>query len=191
MRYIIRVAILIVVFIIMLILKKRNKLTKQQFITYMSILLVLLVMPIDDLFMKFSTPEAYMKYNYFYTKPKKIIYGKDSCMIRAIDDVGAIVNLYLRKENDSYKMHYGLQSETIKTANVYMNGNVTIERVTGTNDYYLVVSLVSSNEPVKILLDDGNELKLENRGTLYYGQMYMKEYREGGYIYINGSKVLI
>ena len=74
MRYIIRVVILVVAFIIMIILKKCNKLTKQQFITYMSALLFIIAMPIDDLFMRFSTPEAYMKYNYFYTRPKEITY---------------------------------------------------------------------------------------------------------------------
>lgn len=191
MRYTIRLLILITTFVIMLILRKTNRLTKEKFIIYLSLLLTMTALPIDDLFLRFSSPESYMNYYYFYTKPKEIVYGKDSCMIRAIDDVGRLTNIYLRKEEGSYKMNYGLQSETIKTTNFYMNGKVDTERVTGTNDYYLVVYLFSNNDPIKIHLDDGNELKLENRGTLYYGQMYIKDYSEGRYIYINGSKVLI
>ena len=196
MRYIIRVVILVIAFIIMMILKKCNKLTKQQFITYMSALLFIIAMPIDDLFMRFSTPEAYMKYNYFYTRPQEITYGKESCLVRATDDVNRTIYIHLRSENGIYKMNYGNPAETIKSTNFGMNGKIDTVRVNGTNDYYLTVYLLSNNFPIEIELDDGNELKLENNYTgnnytLYRAQMYIEDYREGRYIIVNGDKVSI
>ena len=192
MRYIIRVVVLVVAFIIMIILKKCNKLTKQQFITYMSALLFIIAMPIDDLFMRFSTPEAYMKYNYFYTRPKEITYGKESCLVRATDDANRTIYIHLRSENGIYKMNYGSPAETIKSTNFGMNGNIDTVRVNGTNDYYLVVYLIHMESPAKVILDDGYELPLEVSNTSsYFGQMYLEDYKEGRYVFINGYKAMI
>ena len=192
MRYIISIAVLIIGLAIILILKKVNKISKAKAITYTSILLLVVAMPIDDFFMKFSTPEAYMKYYYLYTKPKQIIYGKDSCLVRATDDTGKKINIYLRSENGIYRMHYGWQSETIKRTDFGIDGMVETVRVKGTNDYYLLVYLIHMESPAKVILDDGYELPLEaSSSSSYFGQMYLEDYKEGRYVFINGYKAMI
>ena len=191
MRYIIIIAIVIFAFIIMTILKKANKLTNKKFKIYLTVLLLIAILPIDYLFMRFSTPEAYMKYYFLCTHPQLITYGRESCDIRTIDNTGEFSNVYIRKENGLYKMHYGWQSELIKTTNYGSDVVINIVKVKETEDYYLEVRFFSDAETLKVLLDNGTELQLEKNKKIYYGQMYIEDYKNDMYIYINEDKVSI
>ena len=191
MRYIILIAIILIALIIMTILKKANKLTNKKFKICSMLLLIIVILPIDDLFMRFSTPEAYMKYYFLCTHPKLITYGRESCNIRTIDNTGEFSNVYIRKENGLYKIHYGWQSELIKMTNYGSDVAINTVKVKETEDYYLEVRFFADNETLKVLLDNGMELQLERNKKIYYGQMYIEDYKEGRYIIVNGDKVSI
>lgn len=145
------------------------------------------LVPIENLFLTFDTPED----AYFYTHPNEevndVIEGENSSMLVCENTYGFISNT-----ENGYKILSAIQAKSIvKTAG--KNGFVQVYHVNGTNDFYLWGSAATDTLNVKVEDTNGSNIRvsykkhgsLNSYTAIFYG--YMKNFSLGDPITITGA----
>lgn len=151
--------------------------------------------PIENLFINFESPESVFKYTNF-GEVEDVLYGKDSCIIIYSNRNSTGGCYIIPKTEKGYKIPNYFATK--KVSNKFdRNGNFDIYNVLGTQDYYIVGTILSktseqdifdsNNQPVKnIVIDMGNT---KTKTIIIYS--YMENFNNDYYLLINGTKTTI
>ena len=188
----------IVLAIVLLLLKKKSRVTKKRTaivaITFCLILsTVSALFPVENLFVDFNSPSKVLNYCQSGNSDD-VIFGNDSCMVINTkgNDIGG--HFITPKSTKGYKIP-SLFSVREISHKFDKDGSFDVYNVSGTNDYYLVGTIISCEKKINITdLYNGpirfNITEMGNTGTktiLIYA--FVENFTNEHFIFINGEKV--
>ena len=180
---------------------RTTKIIKKKFVSLLMVTLCLILVsvsamyPVENLFVKFKSPESVFNYASF-GEVNDILYGKESCMIIYTNQNSSGAHYIIPKTEKGYKIPNYFATK--KVSNKFdKNGNFNVYNILGTQDYYIVGTILSSaneqnivdsqNHPVEnIIIDMGNS---ETKTVVIYS--YIENFNNDYYLIINGIKTTI
>ena len=153
------------------------------------------LIPVENLFFSFKSPDSVLQY-YQTGKVDDILYGNDSCLIIYSKGSNLGGHLIVPKSAKGYKIP-SLFSVNKVFHKLGRDGNFDVYNVLGTNDYYVVGTMISKDSAID-MVDSNNEsvktiiIEMENTDTktvLFYS--FVENYTETYYMLINREKVFI
>jgi len=177
---------------------KKTKITQKRRIVFLSFLLCLVLgtlsslFPIENLFISFDDPEDVLKYIQGGTI-EGVVHGNNSSMFITENSKDASISHFIIPRTDAgYKIpsFFSVQRILHKQDDISFN----LYSVLRTNDYYIVGSIVSSEE---ISIRDSNNATLKSSSVktvdayliLFFG--YIKNYTSEYYLLIDETIVAI
>lgn len=151
--------------------------------------------PIENLFINFKSPESVFNYTNF-GKVNDVLYGKESCMAIYSNWNSTGGHYIIPKTEKGYKIpnYFAIKKVSHKFDR---NGNFDVYNVLGTQDYY-VIGTILSNKSEQTIVDSHNEsvknivIKMGNTETktvIIYS--YVENFTNDYYLLINGTKTTI
>lgn len=180
---------------------KATKIVRKKLVSLLIVVLCLVLVsisgmyPIENLFVSFKSPESVFKYTSF-GEVNDVLCGKDSCMVICSNQNSSGGHYIIPKTEKGYKIPNYFTTK--KVLNKFdRNGNFDVYHVLGTQDYYVVGTILSNmseqnivdsrNHPVThIIIDMGNT---ETKTVVIYS--YVENFNNDYYLLINGSKTII
>lgn len=144
------------------------------------------LVPIENLFIAFDTPEDAYFYTHQTEKVEDIVYGQDSCLIVGEDSYG-----FISKKGDGYKLSSFLTFPQDIVFEKTNKGFMHVYKVTGTNDCYLWGTMLASAAIVEVSDEKDSEIKVlpdqdrnEPHPVFVYG--VLRHFEKGDAIYLSG-----
>lgn len=177
------------------------KIVRKKLVSLLMVALCLILVsvsgmyPVENLFINFKSPESVFNYTNF-GEVNDILYGKESCMVIYTNQNSSGGHYIIPKTEKGYKIPNYFAAK--KVSNKFdKNGNFDVYNVLGTQDYYIVGTILSNtreqnivdsqNHPVEnIIVDMGNT---ETKTVVIYS--YVKNFNNDYYLIINGVKTTI
>lgn len=140
----IRITICIILFFIVLILLRKRRIIKKGYslifvvLSFVTITTLTYFIPIENLFINFSTPQEVFKYSTIGNL-QKVIFGENSAMIMYSSGTGNDNSLqYIPRDNEGWKIGTSYSHSQVAVASnkdYYIN----IENIRDTDDFYVVI----------------------------------------------------
>lgn len=199
--YYIGIAVLLLSFIISLIIIKKFVKAKTKFKRIVSSMLIMVLITsvmtfftvsIENLLCRFDTAESAFHFNHS-EEIIDIVEGDASCMVIYKKNKNTISAYYLYKSDTNYKIPNVISSKRVKNtldSNIVFN----VDRVVGTNDYY-INGLTLLDENIDYISNDKNdhikkfaiESNVNNEKTFFIYN-YIGDYEKNNYsLIINGE----
>lgn len=144
------------------------------------------LVPIENLFIAFDTPEDAYFYTHQTEKVEDIVYGQDSCLIVGEDSYG-----FISKKGDGYKLSSFLTFPQDIVFEKTNKGFMHVYKVSGTNDCYLWGTMLASAAIVEASDAKDSEIKVlpdqdrnEPHPVFVYG--VLRHFEKGDAIYLSG-----
>lgn len=183
-----------------IILKKRKAKSKIR-ITIISIILYMVLcslsflLPIENLFINFKSPEDVFRY-YQTGEIDDVIYGVNSSMVIYSKGENSGGHFIVPKTEKGYKIP-SLFSVKRTSQKIDRDGSFDVYNILGTKDYFIVgtflseesdiVVVDSNDEPVKnIIIDMGYT---DTKTILVF--CFVEDFTDDYYLHINGEKIYI
>ena len=166
-RLIIGAVILLCVTLIISKLKTKNK-RKLKLFTFILcgiFVTVLSLVPFENLFITFDSPEK--SYNYVYSEEIKLVVpGNESDLVVGEKDDGTLVSLIVPKTNKGWKIGRGFDTKIIVPYKLLdAKNSISVLRYKNTDDYFL--SIYSYEDSLLEIEDSINSEFLILRRTVY------------------------
>lgn len=199
--YYIGIAVLVLSFIISLIVIKKFVKAKTKFkrIVFSMLIMVLITsvmtfftVSIENLLCRFDTAESAFHFNHS-EEIIDIVEGDSSCMVIYKENKNTISAYYLYKSDANYKIPNVISSKRVKNT-IDTNIVLNVDRVIGTNDYY-INGLTLSNDNIDYISNNKNdhikkfaiESNVNNEKTFFIYN-YIGDYEKNNYsLIINGE----
>ena len=178
-----------------------TKIVRKKLVSLLLVALCLILVsvsgmyPVENLFINFKSSESVFNYANF-CEVNDILYGKESCMVIYTNQNNSGWHYIIPKTEKGYKIPNYFATK--KVANKFdKNGNFDVYNVLGTQDYYIVGTILSNtseqnivdsqNHPVEnIMIDMGNT---ETKTVILYS--YVENFNKDYYLIMNGIKTTI
>lgn len=147
------------------------------------------LMPIENLFIKFKSPEVVFNYS-CNGKIEDIIYGHNSCLIFSSDAYNIIL-----KTEAGYKISTVFSSKTVYDK-FDKYGSFKVYNASNTNDFYIWGTMILKESTVNITDSNNSVLKTKitkNSNTNYYTALiygFIDSFTNDYFLLINGEKIL-
>ena len=187
--------------ILFFLLMKKSKITKKK-LAAISILILCVslgsisaLFPVENLFINFKSPTNVLNYSQ-NGKADDVLHGNDSSMV--IYSKGSNLGGYfiVPKSNKGYKIP-SLFSVKKVSRKFDQDGSFDVYNVLGTNDYYVVGKIISTESEINAV--DSNNVSVKNIVTeigntdtkvvLLYS--FVENFTSEYYLIINGEKIAI
>lgn len=184
----------IVIFLIYLIFVLKNNITKaisKKSISIISVLflVILFLLPVENIFMNFKTPENVFNYTHI-GQIEKIVYGNESCMVYYSKGKASYSYIFIKKNGEKYKIANTFNSKKV-SKKIDENGVFEIYKVIGTNDYYFLGTINPQAMVIEIYNDSDEKIESgierieETSFVCFYLENLSKEY----YLLVDGKKI--
>lgn len=182
--------------VIIFILKKKNIKNKALPILIIILCFILVTLsgmfPIENLFVKFKTPEKVFNYTH-KGEIHDIAYGENSCLIMYKDQHNSISHYIIPKIENGYQIpkYFAVKNVSSKFDK---DGKFDIYNIKGTQDFYVVGTVLSNSSEHSIVDSLGNSVQyividMEDSNTkilIIYSCVH--DFNSDYYFYINGVK---
>lgn len=164
------------------------------FIAATAIVMLAAALPPENLFLRFPTPEAAFSYYSFSGTVEQVIEGEESCMVVAAKSPSETQITWFPRDSKGYKLPYGILVQTAER-NSGSWGSYSIQRVTGTGDYYFEGQFFSSGETVTISDSCGSEFSIDTFYaskdiTVFSVKAFITDYSGNYTLHLNGEEIL-
>lgn len=151
--------------------------------------------PVENLFFSFKSPDKVLNY-YQGGKVEDILNGNDSSMIIYSDRNSVVSHFIVPKSEKGYKIPSLFSVKKI-SYKFDRDGNFDIYNILGTNDYYVVGSIISeesviniidsNNKPVKNIIMEMGDTDIKTVLLFSFIENFTSEY----YLLINDKQVFV
>jgi len=184
-----------------LLIVKRTKIAKKKSVIIASLALCIFLgsisalFPVENLFINFESPESVLHY-YQNGEAKDTIYGRNSCMI-IYSERGNLGGYFIvPKSAKGYKIP-SLFSVRRVAHRFDQEGNFSVYNVLGTNDYYIIGSILSKEKEISITDSNNNAVQnivmkmgdTDTKTILIY--TFVDNHISGYFLLINGKRIVV
>ena len=194
------VLLLIISVLVVLKIKKTNIVPKKTVSVFIIVLCLGLIavsgmFPVENSFINFKSPESVFNYTNF-GKINDVLYGEESCAVIYSSKNSTNGYYIMPKAEKGYKIPSCVSAKRI-SHKFDKSGNFDVYKVLGTNDYYVIGTVLSNsdrqniadnnNNPVKNIVTEMGSTKTKTVFIYSYVKNFANEY----YFIINGKKTII
>lgn len=198
---IIRFVLLLTASVFVILKIRKSKIVRKKLVSFSIIALCFVlialteVFPVENIFIDFKSPEKV----FYYTDTGEIndvLYGKESCVIIYSDRNTTCSHCIIPKTENGYKIP-GYFSVKRISHKFDRNGNFDVYNVSGTDDYYVIGTIIS-NESDQVIADSRGA-PVENiavrmgdtqtKTVITYS--YVENFTNDYYLVINGIKTAV
>lgn len=196
-----RIVLLIGVSLLIVFKIRSSKIVRKKGVTFLSVILCLGLIfisgiyPIENLFMHFQSAESVFHYAYF-GEIEDVLDGKASCIVIYSDHNQGNGHYIIPKTEEGYEIPNSFTAKKISDK-FDRNGSFEVYQVKGTQDYYVVGSVLSNASSFNITDSRGQNVpaivtEMGDTGTktvLLYA--YVENFTNDYVLYINGIKTTV
>jgi len=167
---------------------------------------ILLLPPIENLFISFQSPESAFRYKNWFEEFEAVIYGNDSYMVIYSTSGHPDAHSIARRSEEGYQLPGGLLSTRRVARRFDGQGLFHVYHLRGTNDYYITWSRTFMESPAVVASEleirdrDGEEIEnmflrigyIPNMEfTRVWFFMFVDGFTDDFFLYINGERVYL
>lgn len=197
----IRIVLWLSISLIIILKVKSKKIVRKNLVCILSIVICLglvsvsAIFPLENVFINFKSPKQVFSYTRL-GKVNDILYGKDSCLVICSNLNGTYGHYIIPKNEKGYKVpNYFTEKKVLKKFD--QNGSFNVYHVSGTQDYYVSGTIISSSTNQNVVDNYNRQVKTVsiNMGSTEIKTVFLYSYVENlkdeYYFFINGTKVKI
>lgn len=184
----------IVLFLIYIIFILKNNIIKpisKKRILIISVLFLVTIflVPVENLFVDFKTPESVFNYKHI-GRIEKIIHGNESCMVYYSKGKASYSYIFIEKNGENYKIANTFNNKKI-SKKIDENGVFEIYNVTGTNDYYVLGTINPHAMKIEIYneADKRIETSIERIEQTSFVCFFLDDLSKKDYLFVDGEKI--
>jgi hypothetical protein len=182
-------------------LMKKTKTARRKIVAILTLVLCMIfgsvsaLLPAENLFIKFKTPEDVFSY-YQVGKVDDVLYGNNSSLIIYSNGNNSGGHFIVPKSAKRYKIPSLFSVKKI-SSKIDRDGSFNVYNVLGTNDYYFIGTIISKENVINIIDSNNNEVKnitlemgnTDTKTVLVYS--FVENFTNEYFIVINGEPITV